>query len=391
MFGRTDRHKLATQGQDPRGQNEAQMTKTDPRKAPLALPLNQIIAGDCIEEMNRLPEASVDLIFADPPYNLQLRGELHRPDNSRVDAVDDAWDQFGSFGHYDSFTRDWLAAARRILKPNGAIWVIGSYHNVFRLGAELQNQGYWILNDVVWRKSNPMPNFRGKRLTNAHETLIWASKSEGAKYTFNYEALKALNEGVQMRSDWVLPICTGGERLKDEAGDKAHPTQKPEALLHRIILGTTNPGDVVLDPFFGTGTTGAVAKMLGRDYIGIEREEAYREAAQKRLEKVRKFDREALEITGSKRAEPRVPFGQLVERGMLRPGEELYSIGNRYKAKVRADGTLVGNDVKGSIHQVGAHLEGAPSCNGWTYWHFKRDGKLVPIDLLRQQIRAEMN
>jgi len=355
------------------------------------LPLNQILAGDCIEVMRSLPEASVDLIFADPPYNLQLRGELHRPDNSRVDAVDDAWDQFSSFEAYDRFTRDWLSAARRLLKPQGALWVIGSYHNVFRMGAELQNQGFWILNDVVWRKSNPMPNFRGKRLTNAHETLIWASKSEGAKYTFNYEALKALNEGVQMRSDWVIPLCTGHERLKGEDGDKAHPTQKPEALLHRVLLGTTNPGDVVLDPFFGTGTTGAVAKMLGREFIGIEREAAYREAASARLARVRKFDREALEITGSKRAEPRVPFGQVVERGMLRPGEELYSLGNRFKAKVRADGTLVGNDVKGSIHQVGAHLEGAPSCNGWTYWHFKRDGKMVPIDLLRQQIRAEMD
>ncbi len=365
------------------------MTTTTAKKA-ADLPLNQIIAGDCIEVMRSLPEGSVDLIFADPPYNLQLRGDLHRPDNSKVDAVDDAWDQFASFEAYDRFTRDWLAAARRLLKPNGAMWVIGSYHNVFRMGAELQNQGFWILNDVVWRKSNPMPNFRGKRLTNAHETLIWASKSEAGKYTFNYEALKALNDGVQMRSDWVIPLCTGGERLKDEAGDKAHPTQKPEALLHRVIVGTTNPGDVILDPFFGTGTTGAVAKMLGREFIGIEREETYRAAAAKRIERIRKFDREALEITGSKRAEPRVPFGQVVERGMLRPGEELFSLGNRFKAKVRADGTLIGNDVKGSIHQVGAHLEGAPSCNGWTYWHFKRDGKMVPIDILRQQIRAEM-
>ena len=365
------------------------MTKTTTKEA-ATLPLNQILAGDCIEVMRSLPEASVDLIFSDPPYNLQLRGDLHRPDNSRVDAVDDHWDQFASFAAYDSFTRDWLAAARRLLKPNGAIWVIGSYHNVFRMGAELQNQGYWILNDVVWRKSNPMPNFRGKRLTNAHETLIWASRSEGARYTFNYEALKALNDGVQMRSDWVIPLCTGAERLKDEAGEKAHPTQKPEALLHRILVGTTNPGDVVLDPFFGTGTTGAVAKMLGRDFIGIEREDAYREAARRRIERVRRFDRAALETSISKRAEPRVPFGQVVERGMLRPGEELYSIGSRFKAKVRADGTLVGNDVKGSIHQVGAHLEGAPSCNGWTYWHFRRDGKLVPIDILRQQIRAEM-
>ncbi|WP_417242050.1 site-specific DNA-methyltransferase [Celeribacter sp.] len=364
-------------------------TKT--REAATELPLNQILGGDCIEIMNSLPEGSVDLIFADPPYNLQLRGDLHRPDNSKVDAVDDAWDQFDSFKVYDNFTRDWLAAARRILKPNGAIWAIGSYHNVYRMGAELQNQGFWILNDVVWRKSNPMPNFRGKRFTNAHETIIWASKNEAAKYTFNYEALKALNEGIQMRSDWVLPICNGGERLKNEDGEKAHPTQKPESLLHRILVGTTNPGDVVLDPFFGTGTTGAVAKMLGREFIGIEREEKYRKVAQKRIDAVRKFDKDALRVSTSKRAEPRVPFGQLVERGMLRPGEELYSLNGRKKAKVRADGTLVANDVKGSIHQVGAHLEGAPSCNGWTYWTFKRDGQQVPIDVLRQQIRAEMN
>ncbi|MGR3290903.1 MAG: site-specific DNA-methyltransferase [Paracoccaceae bacterium] len=356
-----------------------------------ALPLNQILSGDCIKVMNDLPEGSIDLIFADPPYNLQLKGDLHRPDNSKVDAVDDAWDQFASFSAYDKFTREWLAAARRLLKPNGAIWVIGSYHNIFRVGAALQNAGYWILNDVVWRKTNPMPNFRGMRLTNAHETLIWASKAEASKYTFNYDALKALNDGIQMRSDWVLPICTGHERLKDEDGNKAHPTQKPEALLHRALLGTTNPGDVVLDPFFGTGTTGAVAKMLGREFIGIEREAAYRAVARKRIEKVRKFDREALQVSTSKRAEPRVPFGQLVERGMLRPGEELISINGRHRAKIRADGTLVAHDQRGSIHQVGAALEGAPSCNGWTYWSFKQDGKQVPIDLLRQQIRAEMN
>ena len=365
------------------------MTKTKAPEA-RALPLNQILDGDCIEVMNSLPAGSVDLIFADPPYNLQLRGDLHRPDNSKVDAVDDHWDQFSGFAAYDKFTREWLAAARRLLKPDGALWVIGSYHNVFRMGAELQNQGYWILNDVVWRKSNPMPNFRGKRLTNAHETLIWASRAEGSKYTFNYEALKSLNEGVQMRSDWVLPICTGHERLKDANGDKAHPTQKPESLLHRVLVATTNPGDVILDPFFGTGTSGAVAKMLGRDFIGIEREANYRAVAEKRIARVRRFDKSALEVSTSKRSEPRVPFGQLVERGMLRPGEELFSIGSRHKAKVRADGTLIGNDVKGSIHQVGAQLEGAPSCNGWTYWHFRRDGKMIPIDILRQQIRAEM-
>ncbi|NIY95670.1 MAG: site-specific DNA-methyltransferase [Rhodobacteraceae bacterium] len=362
------------------------MTKT---KGVKTLPLNTILDGDCIEMMNSLPEESVDLIFADPPYNLQLKGELHRPDNSRVDAVDDHWDQFASFAAYDQFTREWLAAARRVLKPNGAIWVIGSYHNIFRVGAALQDAGYWILNDVVWRKSNPMPNFRGKRFTNAHETMIWASKSDAAKYTFNYEALKALNEGIQMRSDWVLPICNGGERLKDANGDKAHPTQKPMSLLHRVLVGSTNPGDVVLDPFFGTGTTGAVAKMLGRDWIGIEREAAYREVATRRIADIRAFDRSALEVTRAKRAEPRIPFGQLVERGMLRPGEMLVSPSGKV-AKVRADGTLVGDDVKGSIHQVGAHLEGAPSCNGWTYWHFRKDGKHVPIDVLRQQIRAEM-
>ncbi len=363
------------------------MTKT---KGAAALPLNTILAGDCIEVMNGLPEASVDLIFADPPYNLQLKGDLHRPDNSRVDAVDDHWDQFSSFQAYDDFTRAWLKAARRVLKPNGAIWVIGSYHNIFRVGAVLQDQGYWILNDVVWRKSNPMPNFRGKRFTNAHETMIWAGRDEASKYTFNYEALKALNEGIQMRSDWVLPICTGHERLKDDHGDKAHPTQKPESLLHRVLVGSTNPGDVILDPFFGTGTTGAVAKMLGRDFIGIEREEAYRRVAEKRIARVRKFDREALQVSASKRAEPRIPFGQLVERGMLRPGEALYSPRGKV-AKVRADGTLIGGEVRGSIHQVGAAFEKAPSCNGWTYWTFKRDGDMVPIDVLRQQIRSEMD
>ncbi|MEL6204407.1 MAG: site-specific DNA-methyltransferase [Pseudomonadota bacterium] len=358
-----------------------------------ALSLNTILPGDCVEAMRGLPDASVDLVFADPPYNRQLKGSLHRPDNSMVDAVDDHWDAFSSFASYDAFTRDWLAEARRLLKPAGALWVIGSYHNIFRVGAAVQDAGFWILNDVVWRKTNPMPNFRGKRLTNAHETLIWASRSEGAKYTFNYDALKSLNEGVQMRSDWLLPICTGHERLKDAAGDKAHPTQKPESLLYRVLLGTTSPGDVVLDPFFGTGTTGAVAKALGRSWIGIEREASYREIAEQRIARVRPLDASAIATAPSKRAEPRVPFGQLVERGLLRPGETLTSPGGKRAARVRADGTLVADGARatqGSIHQVGAALEGAPSCNGWTYWHVKRDGKPVPIDVLRQQIRAEM-
>ncbi len=360
------------------------------KEAATALPLNSIIAGDCITAMANLPDACVDLIFADPPYNLQLKSTLHRPDNSLVDAVDDDWDQFSSFAAYDKFTRAWLKEARRILKPDGAIWVIGSYHNIFRVGAAIQDLGFWVLNDVVWRKSNPMPNFRGKRLTNAHETLIWASRSEGAKYTFNYEALKTLNEGIQMRSDWVLPICSGHERLKDDKGDKAHPTQKPQSLLHRVLVATTNPGDVVLDPFFGTGTTGAVAKMLGRNFIGIEQDAKYRDVAERRLKDIRKFDRAALAVTESKRNAPRVPFGQVVERGMLRPGESLVNTRGQ-RAKVRADGSLIADDVKGSIHQVGAALENAPSCNGWTYWHFEKEGKRIPIDVLRQQIRSEMN
>ena len=355
------------------------------------LPLNRILPGDCVEVMASLPPASVDLVFADPPYNLQLRGTLHRPDNSLVDAVDDAWDSFASFEVYDRFTKGWLTEARRVLKPHGAIWVIGSYHNIFRVGAAMQDAGFWLLNDVVWRKTNPMPNFRGKRLTNAHETLIWASREQGSRYTFNYEALKALNDGLQMRSDWSLPLCTGHERLKDERGDKAHPTQKPAALLHRVLVATTRPGDVVLDPFFGTGTTGAVARMLGRDFIGIEQDAGYRRVAEARLARVRPYDREALSVTGSRRAEPRVPFGQLVERGLLRPGEVLVSVNGRHRAKVRVDGTLIAESAKGSIHQVGAALEGAPSCNGWTFWCFRRDGVAVPIDLLRQQIRAELS
>ncbi|MEM9430052.1 MAG: site-specific DNA-methyltransferase [Pseudomonadota bacterium] len=356
----------------------------------MTLPLDTLIQGDCLEVMAALPEASVDLVFADPPYNLQLKGELHRPDASRVDAVEDRWDRFESFPAYDDFTRAWLAAARRLLKPDGALWVIGSYHNIYRVGACLQDAGFWILNDIVWRKTNPMPNFRGKRLTNAHETLIWAARDEGSKPRFNYEALKALNDGVQMRSDWLLPICTGTERLKDADGQKAHSTQKPEALLHRVLVASSAPGDIVLDPFFGSGTTGAVAKRLGRRWVGIERERAYVELARGRIGRVRSVDIAAQGHTPSRRAEPRVPFGQLVERGLLAPGDVLHSLNGRRQAKIRADGTLIADATKGSIHQVAAKLEGLPSCNGWTYWSFVHDGERIPIDVLRQQIRAEL-
>ena len=354
------------------------------------LKLDQVIEGDCVARMNALPEASCDLIFADPPYNLQLRGDLHRPDQSKVDAVDDAWDQFDSFAEYDRFTREWLGAARRVLKDTGSIWVIGSYHNIFRVGSALQDLGFWILNDVIWRKTNPMPNFRGKRFTNAHETLIWATKNPKQQYTFNYEAMKALNDELQMRSDWTLPICSGGERLKNTDGQKAHSTQKPESLLHRVVVASTKPGDVILDPFFGSGTTGAVAKRLGRHFIGIEREKTYADIARARIAEIIPADSESIEITKSKRAEPRIPFGWVVERGLLPPGTVLHGARKHQKAKVRADGTLVSADAKGSIHQVGAHVQGLDACNGWTFWQFELNGALVPIDVLCQRLRAEL-
>jgi modification methylase len=333
----------------------------------------------------------VDLVFADPPYNLQLGGGLTRPDQSKVDGVDDAWDKFDSFAAYDEFTRAWLAECRRVLKPTGTLWVIGSYHNIFRVGATLQDLGYWILNDIVWRKTNPMPNFRGTRFANAHETLIWASRSEDQKtYTFNYEALKAFNDDLQMRSDWVLPICSGGERLKDGDGKKAHPTQKPEALLHRVLLASSKPGDIVLDPFFGSGTTGAVAKRLGRHFIGVERDEGYIAIAQQRIAAIEPGDDEALKVTTGKKAEPRIPFGSLVERGLINPGDTLYDPAQRTAARVRADGSLAVKDATGSIHKMGAHVMGAEACNGWTFWHVRKGKQLMPIDVLRQKVRAEM-
>lgn len=363
--------------------------------------LDRVLVGDCIDLMKGLPEGSIDMVFADPPYNLQLGGDLLRPDNSKVDAVDDDWDKFADpsdplgtgFARYDSFTRTWLAAARRLLKPDGTLWVIGSYHNIFRIGTALQDQGYWILNDIVWRKSNPMPNFKGKRFTNAHETLIWAARDRRTKrYTFNYDSMKALNEGIQMRSDWLLPLCTGGERLKGEDGRKAHPTQKPESLLFRCLMAASNPGDTILDPFFGTGTTGAVARRLGRHFVGLERDRTYAALARKRVAEVTPLAAEDVTPTVGKRQEPRIPFGVLIEAGLLRPGTVLSDLSGRLRARVRADGTLSAANARGehrgSIHQVGAAVQGAPACNGWTFWHFEGEGGRRPIDHLRQQVRA---
>ena len=353
--------------------------------------IDRVIEGDCVTNMNALPEGCADLIFADPPYNLQLQNDLRRPDQSKVAAVDDKWDQFSSFADYDKFTRDWLTAARRVLKPEGALWVIGSYHNIFRVGAILQDLGFWIMNDVIWRKTNPMPNFRGRRFTNAHETMIWATRDQKQKtYTFNYEAMKALNDDLQMRSDWTLPICSGGERLKDQNGDKAHSTQKPESLLHRVILSSSKPGDVILDPFFGSGTTGAVARRLGRRFIGLERDPKYARIARQRIASVEPADKDTIEVTKSKRSEPRIPFGWVVERGLLPPGTVLQGQQKRHRAKVRADGTLVCADATGSIHQIGAHVQGLDACNGWTFWQYEDKGKLIPIDYLRQRLRADL-
>lgn len=353
--------------------------------------LNSIIKGDCVAALEKLPENSVDVIFADPPYNLQLDGELHRPDQSKVNAVDDHWDQFATFEAYDAFTRAWLLAARRVLKPEGTIWVIGSYHNIFRVGTTLQDMGFWILNDVIWRKSNPMPNFRGRRFTNAHETMIWATpRQEAKKYTFNYDAMKMANDEIQMRSDWLFPICNGGERLKDENGDKVHPTQKPEALLHRVIMSSTKPGDVILDPFFGSGTTGAVAKRLGRNFVGIDREDKYIEAALKRIDAVEVVKSPQLVVTTGKRAEPRVAFGALLESGLLKPGTVLTDTKKRWKAKVRIDGSLELDGETASIHRMGAKVQGLDACNGWTFWHFKQGAKLVQIDEIRKTYRTEV-
>jgi len=361
---------------------------------------NRLIIGDCVAEMKRLPDACVDLIFADPPYNLQLSGaQLTRPDETAVTAVLEDWDKFDTTRAYDEFTAAWMAEARRILKPDGAIWVIGSYHNIYRVGTILQDTGFWMINDVIWRKSNPMPNFRGRRFTNAHETLLWAVPSQKSRYTFNYDSMKAMNDDVQMRSDWTLPVCNGGERIKDEAnGQRAHPTQKPESLLARVIIASSNPGDVVLDPFFGSGTTGAVAKKLGRQYIGIERDQTYAEVAKKRLAAVKPIQDQDLLAMPSKRAAPKVPFGALLEGGMITPGDTLVCPKGQWQARVRADGSLIESPMKGvttpprsgSIHSLSAKMLGRESCNGWSFWQIKRGNTTVPLDDLRDEIRKQM-
>jgi modification methylase len=352
---------------------------------------HEIVVGDCVAEMAKLPAGCADVIFADPPYNLQLQGALHRPDQSEVDAVNDEWDQFASFEAYDAFTRAWLLAARRVLKPNGTLWVIGSYHNIFRVGTILQDLGFWILNDVVWRKNNPMPNFRGRRFTNAHETMIWASRSADSKgYTFNYESLKSGNDDLQLRSDWLLPICTGGERLKDNEGRKLHPTQKPESLIARVLMSTSKPGDLVIDPFSGSGTTAAVAKRLGRSFFGVDRERDYVEAGRARVAAVETLSDNMLSLPEARREAPRVSFASVVERGLVEPGTVLTDAKAKVQAVVRVDGTIALNNIIGSIHKIGALSQGAVACNGWSFWFAKTSNGLVCIDDYRTQMRAEM-
>ena len=352
------------------------------------LPLDQVLLGDCVRMMDMLPPASVHCVFADPPYNLQLRGELRRPDDSLVDGVDEDWDRFTDFAEYDAFTRAWLEQCRRLLRKDGTIWVIGAYHNIFRIGAILQDLGFWILNDVVWRKSNPMPNFRGRRFTNAHETLIWAARGRDSRYKFNYQAMKSLNDDLQMRSDWLLPLCTGPERLRNQHGLKLHPTQKPEALLHRVLLASTAQDDIVLDPFLGTGTTAAVAKRLGRHFIGIERHPAYVEAAIGRVRREKAASAAGLATTPTKRDAPRISFGSFVESGAIPPGTVLMDRMRRARATVAADGSLASGPHRGSIHKVGALVQNAPSCNGWVFWYFERDGTWLVLDQLRQDTQA---
>ena len=359
------------------------------------LPLNKIIKGDSIESMRSLPDNSIDVIFADPPYNLQLKNDLSRPDSSKVNGVTEGWDRFKSFEEYDKFTNDWISEAQRILKPEGTIWVIGSYHNIFRVGNAMQNLGFWILNDIIWHKSNPMPNFKGTRFTNAHETIIWASKNHNSKYNFNYHAMKSLNEGIQMRSDWYIPICSGGERIKDSNGNKIHSTQKPEALLYRVLLSSSKKDDIILDPFFGTGTTGAVAKKLGRNFIGLEREDIYINAAKKRIKKIDSPDEQFLSTTVSKKTQKRVPFGSLVENGLIKPGAVLRGPkslkSKKFMATVRADGSLSMNGESGSIHQMSAKVQGKETSNGWTFWHLEKEGKLELIDDLRTEFLSINN
>tara|TARA_B110000438_G_scaffold58876_1_gene58955 strand:+ start:2007 stop:3086 length:1080 start_codon:yes stop_codon:yes gene_type:complete len=350
---------------------------------------NSIVQGDSLELLKQIPAKSVDLVFADPPYNLQLKDILYRPDQTTVEAVTNDWDKFDTYQAYDNFCIVWLKECKRILKDGGALWVIGSYHNILRLGTSIQDLGYWILNDIIWHKTNPMPNFRGTRFTNAHETLLWCTTSRKAKYTFNYQNLKELNEGKQMRSDWHIPICAGKERLRESNNQRSHPTQKPEALLYRILLASSQKGDIILDPFLGSGTTAVVAKKLQRNFIGFEQDKKYIKLAKKRLKDTAILDDDVVSMSKSRRDLPKVPFGELVEQGIIPPGAVLTDKKERFKATVSIDGSLKIKGISGSIHQVGAKLQGLPSCNGWDFWHVKEKSSQILLDDIRGDYRSK--
>ena len=350
---------------------------------------NTLIQGNSLELMKEIPSNSVDLLFADPPYNLQLKDTLYRPDQSTVKAVTENWDKFNSYNEYDNFTKSWLKETNRILKDGASLWVIGSYHNILRIGAIIQDLGFWILNDIIWHKTNPMPNFRGTRFTNAHETLLWCTTAPNAKYTFNYQNLKELNDGKQMRSDWYIPICSGKERIRKKDNSRSHPTQKPEALLYRIILSSTKKGDLILDPFLGSGTTAVVSKKLKRNFIGIEQEKEYINIARKRLIKTKSYEDSVVVLSKSRKDLPKIPFGELVEQGLIPAGAVLTDSKNKFKAKVNSDGSLQIKNISGSIHQVGAKIQGLHSCNGWDYWHLKNNGGSTLIDNIRNDYRSK--
>ena len=350
---------------------------------------NTITQGDSLELLKKIPDKSINLVFADPPYNLQLRDTLYRPDQTTVEAVTNDWDKFETYQAYDQFCLTWLQECKRVIKDGGAFWVIGSYHNILRLGTLIQNLGFWILNDIIWHKTNPMPNFRGTRFTNAHETLLWCTTSRKAKYTFNYQNLKELNEGKQMRSDWHIPICSGKERLRENNNQRSHPTQKPEALLYRIIVSCTNKDDTILDPFLGSGTTAVMAKKLLRNYIGFEQDKEYIKLANKRLKDTKSFDDEIVTLTKSRKDLPKVPFGELVEQGVIPPGAVLTDKKERYKATVTIDGSIKIKNISGSIHQVGAKIQGLPSCNGWDFWHLKDKKSTTLLDEIRWNYRSK--
>ncbi|MFL1780425.1 RAMA superfamily domain-contaning DNA methylase [Candidatus Hepatincolaceae symbiont of Richtersius coronifer] len=345
--------------------------------------LNKIILGDCLEVLKTIEDQSVDLVFADPPYNMQMSKKLLRPNRTKVNGVQEiAWDQFTSFQSYDDFSLSWLTETQRVLKPSGTFWVTGTYHNIFRIGKIIQDLGLWILNDLIWAKTNPMPNFKGVRFSNAHETLIWAAKSRDSKYCFNYQSMKILNDDKQMTSIWNLPVCNGSERLKIE-NKTVHPTQKPMDLLMRVILASTLENDIILDPFSGTGTTAVVAKMLGRRFIGIEKDQHYLTLAQARLDNTVPLNINHVQLKDVK-PNKRVSLGNLIQKGLLEVGESIYDKNLENPAIVCLDGSLIyTNEAVGSIHQVAEKIIKKPT-NGWFFWYICRDDTLLSLNILRE-------